>query len=56
MNTIFYYTNEHSAVFQFLSVLEKELAKFEKNKDDFLSDFSQVSFKAHKEPAYLCGF
>jgi hypothetical protein len=28
--------------FQFLGVLEKELAKFEKNKDDFLSDFTQV--------------
>ncbi|RLN25635.1 phosphoethanolamine N-methyltransferase 1-like [Panicum miliaceum] len=29
---------------QFLSVLEKELAKFEKNKDDFLSDFSQEDY------------
>uniref|UniRef100_A0A0A9DF32 phosphoethanolamine N-methyltransferase n=1 Tax=Arundo donax TaxID=35708 RepID=A0A0A9DF32_ARUDO len=29
---------------QFLSVLQKELAKFEKNKDDFLSDFTQEDY------------
>lgn len=28
--------------FQFLGILRKELDKFEKSKDDFLSDFSQV--------------
>jgi hypothetical protein len=33
--------------FQFLGVLEKELAKFEKNKDDFLSDFTQVIQQKH---------
>ncbi|KAL6615843.1 hypothetical protein ACP70R_038113 [Stipagrostis hirtigluma subsp. patula] len=29
---------------QFLSVLQKEVTKFEKNKDDFLSDFSQGDY------------
>lgn len=29
---------------QFLGVLDKELAEFEKNKDDFLSDFTQEDY------------
>jgi len=29
---------------QFLGILQKELDKFEKNKDDFLSDFSQGDY------------
>jgi hypothetical protein len=29
-------------VLQFLDVLERELAKVEKNKNEFVSDFSQV--------------
>jgi hypothetical protein len=36
------YSSVLCVVFQFLGILQKELDKFEKNKDGFLSDFSQV--------------
>jgi hypothetical protein len=31
-------------LFQFLRVLERELAETEKNKEAFLADFTQVTF------------
>jgi phosphoethanolamine N-methyltransferase len=40
---VFYYANQFTIpIFQFLGVLRRELAEFEKNKDNFLSDFTQV--------------
>jgi hypothetical protein len=36
-------------IFQFLRVLRRELAEVEKNKDAFLSDFTQVTKLKHGE-------
>jgi hypothetical protein len=40
------YSSVLYVMFQFLSILQKELANFEKNKDSFVSDFSQVIWKS----------